>query len=201
LNLRDEIRGEKVKAPSRKHRERETGVQLIEFALVLPFLLVMLVGIIDFGLAWATKDKLADAARDGARVAVAEFNDTTNPSPSCGGTTPCSVQAAANTVVGSLNSSNVNTCSLTDASTLALSTETFTWTFSNASCLNPYTIKVERAVPLTVDGITALCTRVTVDYGYDLNLFHNVDPLLNLGSNLFSKTITLDSAATMTNSN
>ena len=71
------------------------GVELLEFSLILPFLLVILAGVIDFGGAWTTKDNLAGAAREGARVATASFNDTTN--PQCSGT-PCSVQAAASAV-------------------------------------------------------------------------------------------------------
>jgi len=180
---------------SRMLAHGEKGTELLELALVLPFLLVMVVGIIDFGNAWAIKDQLTGAARDGARTAVASFNDTTN--PQCGGT-PCSVQAAASATVKALNDANnpsLLTCGL-DPSTDAPTSGTFTWTYT-ATCANPLTITVERAVPEVVNGTTALATRVTVTYPYNWN-FANVAGLLG-GTNIFSNTITLTSVEIMTN--
>jgi Flp pilus assembly protein TadG len=46
------------------------GAAMVEFALILPFLLVLLFGIIEFARAWNTRQVLTDAAREGARVAV-----------------------------------------------------------------------------------------------------------------------------------
>jgi Flp pilus assembly protein TadG len=43
------------------------GQAAVEFALVLPFLLVMLVGIIEFGRAWNEHQVITDAAREAAR--------------------------------------------------------------------------------------------------------------------------------------
>ena len=48
------------------------GAQLLEFALVLPILLVFSVGIMDFGQAYNLKQKLNNASREGARFAAAE---------------------------------------------------------------------------------------------------------------------------------
>lgn len=186
-------------ASPRKFRHREKGAEMLELALSLPFLLIMLVGIIDFGAAWATQDKLANATRDGARVAVAEFNDTDN--PQCPGV-PCSVQAAANTVIESLNSANVNTCGLTDATTTAPAPGAFTWTYT-VTCANPYTITVERAVPQAITSPTnqtVLCTRVTLVYTYNWN-FANVIPLLGVGPSSIVNTFNLQSQAIMVNSN
>src|SRR5262245_49037328 len=45
----------------------EKGVELIEFALVLPLLLLLCMGIIEFGRAYYTYNILAKAVRDGAR--------------------------------------------------------------------------------------------------------------------------------------
>jgi Flp pilus assembly protein TadG len=172
----------------------EKGTELLELALVLPLLLVMLVGIIDFGEAWVLKDKLAGAARDGARVAVAGFNDTAN--PQCADKTPCSVQAAASAVIATLNSANVDTCGL-DPSVATPVEGTFTWTYASG-CANPLTIEVERAVPEAVNGTTSLCTRVTVEYPYKWS-FASVVGLL--GKRSLSSTITLRSAEIMANLN
>jgi Flp pilus assembly protein TadG len=51
-------------------RRRESGQSLLEFAIVLPILLALLVGIFEFGVAWNRKQVLTNAARDGARRAV-----------------------------------------------------------------------------------------------------------------------------------
>jgi Flp pilus assembly protein TadG len=51
-------------------RKRRAGQSLVEFALVVPFLLVLLLGIMEFG--WFMKNELtvSNAAREGARYAV-----------------------------------------------------------------------------------------------------------------------------------
>ena len=51
-------------------RRAEEGQALVEFALIVPFLLVFLVGIVEFGRAWNLHQVLTDAAREGARKAV-----------------------------------------------------------------------------------------------------------------------------------
>jgi Flp pilus assembly pilin Flp len=48
----------------------ESGAELIEFALVLPLLLLILLGIIDFGFLFQRYEVITNAAREGARVAV-----------------------------------------------------------------------------------------------------------------------------------
>jgi Flp pilus assembly protein TadG len=51
-------------------RSHERGAALIETALVLPLLLLVVVGIFEFGRAYQTWQVLTNAAREGARVAV-----------------------------------------------------------------------------------------------------------------------------------
>jgi Flp pilus assembly protein TadG len=46
------------------------GQALVEFALILPLLMLVLMGIIELGRAWNMKQVLTDAAREGARLAV-----------------------------------------------------------------------------------------------------------------------------------
>jgi len=48
----------------------DDGAELIEFALVFPLLLLVLFGIIDFGLLFQRYEAVTNAAREGARVAV-----------------------------------------------------------------------------------------------------------------------------------
>src|SRR5690606_36137462 len=51
-------------------RRRMTGVAAVEFALVVPLLLVILFGIIDFGFMLYDKAMLTNAAREGARAGI-----------------------------------------------------------------------------------------------------------------------------------
>ena len=56
-------------------RRREAGAALIEAAFVLPILLVLAMGMLDFGRAFHTKSLLDQAAREGARIAVVTAPD------------------------------------------------------------------------------------------------------------------------------
>jgi len=48
----------------------EQGAQLVEFALVLPLLLLILLGIAEFGFVFQRYEVVTNAAREGARIAV-----------------------------------------------------------------------------------------------------------------------------------
>ena len=48
----------------------ERGAELIEFALVFPMLLLVMLGIIDFGFLFQRYEVVTNAAREGARVAI-----------------------------------------------------------------------------------------------------------------------------------
>jgi Flp pilus assembly protein TadG len=50
------------------------GQSLVEFALVLPLLLVLLMGILDFGRAIAAYNSVSNAARSAVRVAIVDQN-------------------------------------------------------------------------------------------------------------------------------
>ena len=57
------------KAPHRL-KKMERGAELVEFAFILPVLLVIFAGIWDFGRAFRTYQAITNAAREGARFAV-----------------------------------------------------------------------------------------------------------------------------------
>lgn len=52
----------------RKARKGEKGQNLVEFALVIPLLLLVVIGIAEFGRAWMTKNILTGAAREAVRI-------------------------------------------------------------------------------------------------------------------------------------
>jgi hypothetical protein len=53
----------------------DTGAELVEFAIVLPLLLLVLFGIVDFGMLFQRYQVVTNAAREGARVAVLPLYD------------------------------------------------------------------------------------------------------------------------------
>ena len=48
----------------------EDGAQLVEFALVLPMLLLVVLGIAEFGFIFQRYEVVTNAAREGARIAT-----------------------------------------------------------------------------------------------------------------------------------
>jgi Flp pilus assembly protein TadG len=56
----------------------ERGAELIEFALVFPVLLLVVLGIVDFGFLFQRMEVITNAAREGARMAVLPAYSTTD---------------------------------------------------------------------------------------------------------------------------
>jgi Flp pilus assembly protein TadG len=183
------------------------GAQLVEFALVLPLLVVLVVGITDFGGGFALKDKLTNAGREGARIAASKPNDLTNASSTACNGVPCSVQAAATSAVNYLTNAGVSACSLDPSSTSPTSdgANTFGWTYTSPSncpgTTNKMSIDIERAVTTTVTvggtTTTVLMTRVTINYPYRW-AFGSVVKLLAPSSN-YATALTLSAVVIMPN--
>lgn len=77
-------------------RRRRSGVVAVEFALILPILLLILVGVIDFSLMLYNQAMLTNAAREGARWGVVTSNyawasGCTSTSRPATPTSPCEV--------------------------------------------------------------------------------------------------------------
>lgn len=51
-------------------RDRERGAQLVEFALLAPLLIILLLGIIEFGWLFSQNNDVRHGAREGARAAA-----------------------------------------------------------------------------------------------------------------------------------
>ena len=59
----------------RKGCNRSGGQALVEFALLIPVLIIIVMGIIEFGRLWMTMVTLSGAAREGVRVAAVTAPD------------------------------------------------------------------------------------------------------------------------------
>ena len=65
-----------LRAGGRGARRRDRGAAAVEMALILPVLLFVLMGLVDFGRAYSAQIQLSQAAREGARLA--SLNSTAN---------------------------------------------------------------------------------------------------------------------------
>lgn len=80
--------------------KKTNGQSMVEFALVLPVLVVILFGTIEFGRLWETMNVMTSAAREGVRVAA---------------TTAPDANQVQNAALNILNAANVNNATITVA--------------------------------------------------------------------------------------
>jgi len=173
------------------------GSALVEFAVSLPILVVFVVGIFDFSGAFNQKQKIAQAAQQGAIVAGAQ--PTTD--IYSGNGNPDSLQpvvaAAFNSLAASgvLPLANQGSCKLPPAAP-SYSGTGLSWTYNFTGCSSyigdQLSITVNRGA--TVSGTqTALCTIVSVNYPYHWR-FNSVIQLVIPGANYAAITALQESA-------
>ncbi len=174
-------------------RRDDRGSQMVEFAVTLPLLMVFVVGIFDFSGAFTLKQKLTNAARDGARAAAAE------PASDLGLRLPMSVNDAFLAMKNYLAMNQINDCGITASG----SPTALTWTFTatGSGCVSPgLTVIINRgyyfpqtgaALPATNcasqavgSGQTAVVgTCVSIQYAYQWR-FRRVASLLGNAATL-----------------
>lgn len=64
--------------PVRRLNRSERGANLVEFAMVAPFLILLLIGVVEFSWMLATNLDVKQGAREGARLTAVNFPDTGN---------------------------------------------------------------------------------------------------------------------------
>jgi len=79
----------------RRSDRRQSGVSMVEFALVAPLFLILVFLVLDFGKAIYVKNTLDSAAREGARVGVVLESTYASTCPGSGEPTACDVETAA----------------------------------------------------------------------------------------------------------
>jgi Flp pilus assembly protein TadG len=145
-----------------KGTRNQRGVELLEFALVLPVLLILLVGIFDFGTAFALRQKMTNAAREAARIVVSSPLTNQN----CLSTTPCSIVAAVNAMAAYMNGAGASLSCVQPASPTTSSA--LEWTYT---CPDGTEIVINRAYTVSASGGALLpATRVTFVYPFTWRL-------------------------------
>ena len=66
-------------APRRRRRSSQSGSQVVEFAVTLPMMLLLVLGMVDFGLLLQADGVVNNAGREGARLAILEGEGFTLP--------------------------------------------------------------------------------------------------------------------------
>jgi Flp pilus assembly protein TadG len=137
--------------------------QIVETALSLPLLVLFAVGIFDFSSALSLKQKLTNAAREGARVAASD------PATDLNASLPVSVSDAFQVVDNYLISAKVNDCGLSSPSP----TQTgLTWTSTTlGTCSGSgITVSVNRGCSSTITAnattVHLIGTCVLISYPY-----------------------------------
>ena len=78
--------------PFQRVAASERGAELIEFALVFPLLLLIVLGIVDFGFMFQRLEVVTNAAREGARIAAADLTMSS-------GTTSCTMPSCTGNIL------------------------------------------------------------------------------------------------------
>jgi Flp pilus assembly protein TadG len=177
------------------------GSAILEFAITIPLLVVFVVGIYDFSGAFNQKQKIEQAAQQGAIVAGAQQTSdiyTAN-------TNPDSLLPVVTAVFTSLTGSNViptGTCAA--PGTVTPPSSGLTWTYTISGCNGAYltdnlVISVNRGwtAPGSTSTPTVVGTVVTVSYPYHWR-FNSVIQLLIPGAS-YQATTTLIESATVHN--
>ena len=152
----------------------ERASQIVEFAISLPLLVFFVVGIFDFSNALTLKQRLTNAAREGARVAASDpASDLVKPSAASG--VPVSIGDAFQVVDNYLTSEKINDCGLATANTMTATGLTWTYTAAGNGCPgNGIKLIINRGcVTQTTTGGTVdligTCVTITYPYKWEFN--------------------------------
>lgn len=156
--------------PVRLSRDNRAS-QIVEFALSLPLLVFLVVGIFDFSSALTLKQRLTNAAREAARVAAAD------PATDLAGystTVPVSIGDAFQVADNYLTSEKINDCGLSLATPTSAGLK---WTYAaTGSCPGTgITLLIDRGCinPISTSNATidliGTCVTITYPYKWEFN--------------------------------
>jgi Flp pilus assembly protein TadG len=117
------------------------GSELLEFVIAVPLLLLLVIGAWDFGAAFVLKQKLTNAAREGARIVASVPSNTVDANGNAC-SPPCNIQAGVNAVVQYLKSANLDASCIYSA-TPSSATPLNGWVYS---CGNGIRLEIDRGI-------------------------------------------------------
>jgi hypothetical protein len=169
----------------------------LEFAITLPLLVVFVVGIYDFSGAFNQKQKIAQAAQEGAIIAGAQPMTDIVLGVSFHASNPDSLQPVVTAIVNSLAGSGVLNQGACQPPFPATAQVGLMWTYSITGCSSAYpndplVITINRG-SVSGSAPTAVSTVVTVTYPYHWR-FNSVIQLLIPGANYAALTQLTESA-------
>jgi Flp pilus assembly protein TadG len=169
----------------------DQGSQIAEFAISLPLLVVMVVGIFDFSGAFALKQKLANAAREGARAAAA---DPANDLSGVASGVPVSVSDAFQVVDNYLLAEKIHDCALGGATITPGGGLTWSAT-STGTCPGGGIIfsinrgcVTQQTLAGTSTSMVATCVTITYPYAWRFNTVSSLLGRTILGPNNLTTT-------------
>jgi Flp pilus assembly protein TadG len=180
------------------------GSALVEFSIVLPLLVVFIVGIYDFSGAFNQKQKIEQAAQEGAIVAGAQPMNDIEP-----GGAPDSLQPVVSVIFNTLAAQNIlplanqGTCKV--PGTVTPGANPLQWTYAISGCSGSFpgdnlTISINRgfvAVVTNLPTTLTVSTQVVVSYPYHWR-FNSVIQLLMPGAS-YAATTNVSETATVHN--
>ena len=151
------------------------GSQLVEFAMVLPLLCLILLGVIDVGGAFTLQQRLNNASREGVRFAISEATADVSQWPAV----PPTTQAIVNDILTYLTNTGVNVCGLTSASGASSTPSYGDWAFSSpcSDTGGQISIEINRGITFVDSrGVTVQGVKVTLGRPYKWSLL--ISPLV-----------------------
>jgi len=176
-------------APAVSLVKDERGSALLEFAITLPLLVVFVVGIYDFSGAFNQKQKIEQAAQEGAIIAGAQ------PMSDIATTTadPDSLHPVVTAVFNSLVGSGVLPSGTCNPPGAASGPTGLAWKYTISGCPDYLVITVNRGKGITSVSPAVVGTVVTVEYPYHWR-FNSVIQLLIPGATYAATTQITESA-------
>jgi|SRR5436309_8321064 len=174
---------------------QEKGAQLVEFAFILPFVLVFVIGITEFGRGYNIYHNVTNGAREGARLSTIPENNQPSNAP----------DNIRNRVVNYMNSLGLQTSYYTGAATKNPSGTTVT-TYVYGSYPNGAYLLINQAEKIQkldssgnpISLAYYIGSKVTLTYPHTFPLFHGVINLM-LSTTTYNGTMYIKNTAVIEN--
>ncbi len=173
----------------------ETGATLAEFAFSLPFLVVILYAVFDFGGALTLKQKLGASVYEGARTAASQSTADLSSSTVA---TDGSIADIRDTVARHLQAAGVDDCGLLGS--MGTPNANFQWVYNvnSGACPAPLILTINRQQVIQVNsgGITThlIYTQVRLEYPFQWRLSKVIQLLVPSGTFPTSATIAVEAS-------